>query len=276
MTRWTIVALAVAFLSGTLLNMALSLQPASAPPDGLLWRGDEASASATTRGRQPRRRVAIVTSNAFGKPAGSGANQLAALRSGPGVLDDHFAASHACYAALHGYDYHMELSTLLEKELGHHQGPVSSYINGYWSKVAAIRKWYYSGLYDWLWWVDYDTLFLNLTRGLEDTLDELEAGGYHLLFPQEHTHSRVVRRVSSHAICSPRVAVTCVLRSCANADVPVCACACATTLLFTRLMTHGSRATALRCLFASHPDTPRDFIGPCSFQPSLCCSDAAM
>lgn len=63
------------------------------------------------------------------------------------------------YARLHGYDF------IVEYEMHHERGV------GFW-KFAMLERLIQSGEYDWLWWMDFDTLITNTEIKVEDVIAE--------------------------------------------------------------------------------------------------------
>ena len=59
------------------------------------------------------------------------------------------------YASRHGY--HMEFDWFGER---------------YWHKLNMVERLIQQQRYDWIWWIDYDTLITNTTVKLEDLIEE--------------------------------------------------------------------------------------------------------
>jgi hypothetical protein len=44
--------------------------------------------------------------------------------------------------------------------------------DGYWHKIKMIERLITQEKYDWIWWIDYDTLITNTETKLEDLIDD--------------------------------------------------------------------------------------------------------
>lgn len=74
-----------------------------------------------------------------------------------------------CYAWRHGYNFVFERrAPRLDLQVEH-----DGYAYGiHWIKLSAVRKALRS--YDWVFWVDYDTLFANISQTLDEIIDVVE------------------------------------------------------------------------------------------------------
>jgi hypothetical protein len=55
--------------------------------------------------------------------------------------------------------------------------------NGYWNKVASLKK--YITKYDWVLWMDVDCFFKDFNRSLDKLLDKAERHDIHLMLPND-------------------------------------------------------------------------------------------
>lgn len=60
------------------------------------------------------------------------------------------------YAQRHGYDLKLDIEGF----------------SGYWHKIDMVENIISEGEYDWIWWIDFDTLITNTTVRLEDIIME--------------------------------------------------------------------------------------------------------
>ena len=44
--------------------------------------------------------------------------------------------------------------------------------DGFWHKLTMIDRLIHRNAYDWIWWIDFDTLITNMTVKLEDLIEE--------------------------------------------------------------------------------------------------------
>lgn len=63
------------------------------------------------------------------------------------------------YARNHGYDM------IVDFEMENKRGTM-------WHKLVMIESAIATGLYDWVWWMDFDTLITNNTIKVEDVIEE--------------------------------------------------------------------------------------------------------
>jgi mannan polymerase II complex MNN10 subunit len=63
------------------------------------------------------------------------------------------------YTRLHGYDF------IMDYESNSSRGTT-------WLKFDMIERLIKGGQYDWIWWLDFDTLFTNMTIPVTDIIQE--------------------------------------------------------------------------------------------------------
>lgn len=68
------------------------------------------------------------------------------------------------------YDTHVDTFTVYAKKHGYHL-EFDWAGDGYWHKLNVIERLIRQEKFDWIWWIDYDTLITNTDIKLEDLID---------------------------------------------------------------------------------------------------------
>lgn len=104
-------------------------------------------------------------------------------------------ASLPCYALRHGYGFMAQAKLMWPADIREPR------LTGHWTKVTLLQRWLRDA--DYVFWADDDTVLVNMNRSMDEWIDIMEAGGYHLLVPQDKVDNRKFGSYAFLARASP-------------------------------------------------------------------------